>query len=84
MLDESVRWAELESTVREAAGELLESVQYRETFRNEAKDGTSKKRVLLSVVLRSASETLTGETAEQVSGQIVAACESKLAAQLLS
>lgn len=84
VLDESVRWAELESTVREAAGELLESVQYRETFRNEAKDGTSKKRVLLSVVLRSASETLTGETAEQVSGQIVAACESKLAAQLLS
>ena len=83
VLDESVRWAELESTVREAAGGLLESVQYRETFRDEAKDGASKKRVLLSVVLRSAKETLTGETAEQVSGQIVAACERQLAAELL-
>ena len=84
VVDEAVRWSELESTVRRAAGELLENVEYRETFRDEKKDGEGKKRVLLSVTLRSPSETLTGEMADQVSGAIVEGCREQLAAQLLA
>ena len=83
IMDNSVRWAEIESTVRESGGELMESVKYVETFRNEEKDGPNKKRVLLSVTLRSPNETLTGEQAEAVSSQIVANCESKHGASLL-
>ncbi len=83
VVDESVRWSQLQSTVRDAAGELLESVEYRETFRDEKKDGVGKKRILLSVTLRSSSETLTGEMADEVSQQIVNDCQRTLEAQLL-
>lgn len=83
VVDESVRWSQLQSTVRDAAGELLESVEYRETFRDEKKDGSGRKRILLSVTLRSPSETLTGEMADEVSQQIVNDCQRKLEAQLL-
>ena len=84
VVDDAVRWADLESTVRDSAGELLESVQYRETFRSEKKDGPGKKRLLLSVVMRSSEATLTGEQAEEVCSTIIANCQSKHAAALLS
>ncbi len=84
VVDESVRWAQLQLAVREAAGELLESVQYRETFRDEKKDGVDRKRVLLSVTLRSPTETLTGDMADAVSQKIVSCCQAELQAQLLS
>ncbi|MFT7633595.1 MAG: phenylalanyl-tRNA synthetase beta chain, partial [Mariniblastus sp.] len=66
-----------------ACGPLLESVEYRETFRNEEKDGPTKKRLLMSVVLRSSESTLTGQQAEEVCQSIVSSCESKHAAALL-
>ena len=84
VVDEAVRWSDLESTVRQAAGELLENIEYRETFRDQEKDGEGKKRILMSVTLRSPHETLTGEMADQVSGAIVAGCQERLAAQLLA
>ncbi|MFT5300285.1 MAG: phenylalanyl-tRNA synthetase beta chain, partial [Mariniblastus sp.] len=83
IVENAVRWAELESTVRSACGPLLESVEYRETFRNEEKDGPTKKRLLMSVVLRSSESTLTGQQAEEVCQSIVSSCESKHAAALL-
>jgi len=43
-----VLWSDLEATVQAAAGDLLESVEYRETFRKEENDGKGMKRVLLS------------------------------------
>ncbi|MFN7771924.1 MAG: phenylalanine--tRNA ligase subunit beta [Planctomycetota bacterium] len=84
VLDNDVRWASLESTVRLAAGPMLEAVRYLETFRDEAKDGPGKKRLLLSVVLRSASGTLTGQQLEEVSQQIIAACDRQLGARVLA
>ena len=78
-----VLWSDLESAVRAASGDLLESVEYRETFRKPENDGEGMKRILLSVVLRSATDTLTSEQAESVSAAIVAECQSKLAAKLL-
>jgi phenylalanyl-tRNA synthetase beta chain len=74
IMDEEVRWASLESTVRSENGPLLESVKYRETFRNEKKDGSGKKRVLFSVVFRSQEATLTGEQAEELCNRIIANC----------
>ena len=83
VVNEEVRWADLETTVNAACGDLLESIEYRETFRDEKKDGPNKKRLLLSVVLRSADSTLTGEEAEKVCKSIVSSCETKHAAALL-
>ena len=83
MADE-IRWSDLEGTVRETGGELLESVDYRETFRNQEKDGPGKKRVLLSVTLRSPSETLTGEKVDEVSKKIIDCCKQQHSAELLA
>ncbi len=84
IVDTSVHWSDLESTVANAGGELLESVEYRETFRDEEKDGPLKKRLLLSVVLRSNDETLTGEQADQICQSIVEKCKSDLNASLVA
>ncbi len=77
IMSNAVSWSQLESTVRDSSGDLLEAVQYVETFRDEAKDGPDKKRVLLSVTLRSTSETLTGEQADSISSKIVDQCKSQ-------
>ncbi|MCL4123778.1 UNVERIFIED_CONTAM: hypothetical protein GTU68_022001 [Idotea baltica] len=78
-----VRWSDLASAVKASVGDLLESVDYRETFRAEDRDGAGTKRLLMSVVLRSSEATMTGEQAESVCQKIVAACESKHGAKLL-
>lgn len=83
IVENAVRWSELETTVRDACGHLLESVQYRETFRDEKRDGPNKKRLLLSVVLRSEDSTLTGQQAEEVCNSIISSCASKHAAALV-
>jgi phenylalanyl-tRNA synthetase beta chain len=82
VLDDAVYWADLESTVKSAAGSLLEKVNYRETFRDEKRDGAGKKRVLLSVVLRSAEGTLTSQQAEDISQGIIGRCRAELGAEL--
>ncbi|MEX2185174.1 MAG: phenylalanine--tRNA ligase subunit beta [Pirellulales bacterium] len=84
VVDESVRWSELAATVRAAAGEHLERIEYRETYRN-AKDpqlGKTRKSLLLALRLRSRRGTLTGEEADAIREQIVAACRNKHAAEL--
>jgi phenylalanyl-tRNA synthetase beta chain len=82
IMDDAVRWADLESTVKAATGSLLEQVNYRETFRDEKRDGAGKKRVLLSVVMRSATGTLTSQEAEEVSQAIISRCRSEHRAEL--
>lgn len=84
VMNNDIRWAQVEHTVRESGGELLESVRYLETFRNEEKDGPDSKRVLLSVTLRSPSETLTGQQADSISQKIVDSCKKDHDAVLLS
>ncbi len=83
IVEEAVRWGDLAKSVREASPELLESIRYKETFRNAEKDGENKKRVLLSVVLRSAEATLTGEQAEAACQAIVNHCKDRQGAELL-
>jgi phenylalanyl-tRNA synthetase beta chain len=78
-----VRWSDLASAVKTSVGDLLESVEYRETFRAEDRDGAGTKRLLMSVVLRSSEATMTGDQAESVCQKIVAACESQHGAKLL-
>ncbi len=83
IVENAVHWADLATTVKTSAGPLLEDVIYKETFRDEKKDGPSKKRLLLSVVLRSDEETLTGQQADDVCQNIIDGCQKNHAAVLL-
>ena len=82
VVDESVRWADLAETVRSHAGEHLEDIAYQETYRDEKQLGSGKKSLLLSITLRSATGTLTGEQADAVRDTIVAACKKQHSAAL--
>jgi phenylalanyl-tRNA synthetase beta chain len=81
---EDVRWADLSTTVRTAAGEHLETLRYVETYRN-AKDaqlGRERKSLLMSLRLRSKQGTLTGEEADAIRARIVAECQKRHGAEL--
>ncbi len=84
VVDENVPWQQIEAVVRLHANEWLENVDYREVFRNPQKDGTGKKRVLLSIQLRSRTATLSGPEVESVSEKVVAGCQAALGAVLAS
>ena len=83
IVDEPLRWSELESVVRASAGEFLEAAEYLDTYRDTAKDGPGKKRLLFSLTLRAQSRTLTSEEADQTRDAVVAACAAKFGAKLL-
>lgn len=83
IVDEVVRWADLESTVRAASGASLEQVRYQETYRDAKRDGEGKKRLLFTVTLRPGERTLTSEEADQVRDAVVAACKAKHSAVLV-
>lgn len=84
IVDDRVRWLDLEAVVRRAGGTILESIRFKELFRDEKKDGPGKKRLLLTMVLRSAEHTLTGEQADSVCEQIVRQCQADCAARLVA
>jgi phenylalanyl-tRNA synthetase beta chain len=83
IVDVHVRWSLLESTVRAAAGDVLEQLEYRETYCDPQRDGAGKKRVLFSFALRSADRTLTGDDAESIRQRILSACEEACGARLV-
>ncbi|MEZ6119293.1 MAG: phenylalanine--tRNA ligase subunit beta [Pirellulaceae bacterium] len=84
IVDDSVQWAALEHTVRNVTSEFLESLRYKETFRDVKRDGAGKKRLLLTITLRSAEQTFTGEQAEEIRNAVVTACQTKHQAQLVA
>jgi len=83
IVDESVRWANLEHAVRAAVGTELKAVNYKETYRDPARDGADRKRILLSVELQKSDATLTGAEADTMIGSILKECERRVGANLL-
>ena len=83
IVDEAVSWAALSDSVRRAAGAYLERIDYQETYRDPGRDGAGRKRLLLSVRLRSAEKTMTGEQADEIRQAIITACEQQHGAGLL-
>ncbi|HEX6963739.1 MAG TPA: phenylalanine--tRNA ligase subunit beta, partial [Lacipirellula sp.] len=71
VVPETVHWAEVADLVRVAGGEVLEAVEYRETYRDPQRLGGGRKSLLFSVQLRSNSGTLTNEQADGVRDRIV-------------
>jgi phenylalanyl-tRNA synthetase beta chain len=82
VVDESVRWSEIAETVRHHAGPALESVEYRDTYRDPQRLGKGKKSLLLTIALRSKDGTLTNQQADEVRDRVVAACRKEHLAEL--
>ena len=83
-VDERVRWAEFASTVRQVAGEHLESIRYLETYRDKDRLGEGMKSLVFKVVFRKADGTLTGDEADKISQRIESACGKDHSASLRS
>lgn len=83
VVDESVKWAELKSTIGEATGPLLETLKFQEVYRDTKKDGAGKKRLFFSITLRSSEQTLTNEQADEIRARVVGACSRQYNATLL-
>jgi phenylalanyl-tRNA synthetase beta chain len=81
---ESVRWADLAATAKAAAGPDLERLAYLDTYRDAAKDGPGIKRLLFSLTLRPQDRTLTSQAADAIRDAVVAACQERHGAKLLT
>ncbi len=82
VVDETVRWAEVASTVRANCGDCFEQLDYRDTYRDRERLGSDKKSLLLTIVLRSKQGTMTNQQADEIRAQIVAACRKEHGAEL--
>jgi phenylalanyl-tRNA synthetase beta chain len=74
VVDEQIRWADVEQTIRSSAGPLLEQLEYQETYRDNQRLGAGKKSLLFSLMLRDNATTLTSGAADSVRDSVVAAC----------
>ena len=83
ILDEATQWQAISATIQKAAGPLCINVAFREIYRDTQKDGDGKKRVLLSMHLRSDTETLTGEQVDTVMQHVLSACQAEFQATIL-
>ncbi len=83
ILDEATQWQSISASIQKAAGPLCIEVLFREIYRDTKKDGDGKKRVLLSMHLRSPTETLTSEQADEVMQSVLAACKAEFQATIL-
>ncbi len=79
---EAVRWADVEQIVRREGGELLELLEYQDTWRDDKRLGAGRKSLLFRLTLRSQSETLTSEQADALRDRIVAQLAKELGGEL--
>jgi phenylalanyl-tRNA synthetase beta chain len=78
---EAVPWADIESTVRAAAGPYLESLRFLDLYRGRPiPDG--HKSMHFDMTFRAADRTLTNEAVDRTQADIVAAAKAKLAAEI--
>ena len=82
VVDESVRWSDLEATVQAAAAPHIESIDFQDVYRDPKRLGPGKKSLLFTLVLRSPTGTLTGDEADQASHRVVEAAGKAARAQL--
>lgn len=83
IVEETLQWQLLSTSIQKAAGPLCIQVAFVEIYRDPAKDGAGKKRILLSLHLRSSAQTLTGEQADEVVQNVLNACKDQFQAELL-
>ncbi len=80
-VDDATPFDRIDSVVREAKPELLESLEYVTTYRGKQLE-KGKKSVTIALVFRSPTETLTGEAVEASVQRVIAAAQQSLGATL--
>ncbi|HEX4146095.1 MAG TPA: phenylalanine--tRNA ligase subunit beta [Pirellulales bacterium] len=83
-MSDTVAWADVEQTVRQAAGDHLETLEFCEDYRNPKQVAAGHKRLLFRFALRSHADTLTNQQADEIRDRIVAACQTRHGAKLLT
>jgi phenylalanyl-tRNA synthetase beta chain len=83
IVDESIRWSQLESVARSWIGTTLADIQYRETYRDPDRDGAGRKRLLLTVELQKFDATLSGDEADELVRRLITNASKSLNAKLL-
>jgi len=81
IVGEDVLWADIESCIRSAGCDTLESVEFLNIYRGEHVPA-DKKSVALSLAFRRTDRTITAEEAEQARATALAALQSQLKAEL--
>jgi len=82
VVEESVRWADIAATARQQGGPCVESIEYRDTYRDAQRLGGDRKSLLFTVSLRSNEGTLTSREADEIRDRIVAACRTRHGAEV--
>jgi phenylalanyl-tRNA synthetase beta chain len=77
---ESVRWAELEACVRQAAAPELVEMRFFDVYRGR-QIPPGKKSIAFSLIFRAPDRTLTGEEADAAREAVVAALRSSFGAE---
>ncbi|MEZ6058614.1 MAG: phenylalanine--tRNA ligase subunit beta, partial [Planctomycetaceae bacterium] len=81
LLDDDVTWQQLEETIRNAAGSLLQQVQFVEQYRGK-QIPQGKKSYFTSLLYQAPDRTLTGDEVEACQLAVLTACRQNLAAEL--
>ncbi|MBM3965400.1 MAG: phenylalanine--tRNA ligase subunit beta [Planctomycetes bacterium] len=84
VVEEVLQWQSLRGVIAESAGPLCVDILFREIYRDTKRDGAGKKRMLLTLKLQSATDTLRSEQADEVVASVLGACRSQLGAELLA
>jgi len=79
--DAGVRWADVRSRARDAAGELAESVAFLSEYRDD-QIGPARKALAFAITYRADDRTLTGEEADAATARVVEALRQQLGADL--
>lgn len=83
VVDDAIKWAQIESATAAAGGELVERVVFQDdTFRDAKQLGDGKKSVVFRLQLRSMDGTLTSEEADGVVDRVVSALGEQLGGAL--
>jgi phenylalanyl-tRNA synthetase beta chain len=78
----AISWGRVETTIRAAAGQLLDGCRLVQVWEDAERLGPGKKSFLVALRLRSGAGTLSGEEAARTIDAIVAACGRECGAEL--
>jgi phenylalanyl-tRNA synthetase beta chain len=79
---DTVPWGEIEAAIRAAAGRLLDECRLVQVWQDAERLGAGKKSIVVSLRLRSAAGTLSGDEAGRVVDDVVAECGRRVGAVL--
>jgi phenylalanyl-tRNA synthetase beta chain len=82
VVDETIRWADVERSVRKAAAPHVVAVEFQDVYRDRERLGAGKKSLLFTLTLRSPDGTLTGDEADAIRTRVVGVCAAAHAASL--